>query len=170
MGEDLVHDMHHMAATATCGNAVLIDAIEEDGPDLVAMMGEEARHHADKLGQDLPLVLFPGAEIHRRAEVEQKPGGDIPIFVVDAHMGHLGARGDVPVDMTHIVMGLVFAQVGKIEPAAAEQGAVIPLQEAVQPADHRPFQPPQQRFSLPWRRGHGLAGVVPVPGRHGGSG
>ena len=53
-------------------------------------------------------------------------------------------RGDVPVDVAHVVAVLVHAQVGQVEPGAAPQRAVVALQQAVEPADHRPLQLPQQ--------------------------
>jgi hypothetical protein len=43
----------------------------------------------------------------------------------------LHARGDIPVDVPNIVMGLVFAQVGQLQARTSEQGFVIALQQAV---------------------------------------
>ena len=57
--------------------------------------------------------------------------------------GCLQARRDVPVDVAHVVVVLVFAQVGQVQAGAAHQRAVVALQQAVEPADHRPFEPPQ---------------------------
>jgi hypothetical protein len=70
-------------------------------------------------------------------------------------MRRLQARGDVPVDVAHVVVGLVLAQVGQVEPAAAHQRAVVALQQAVEPPDDRPFQPAQQAVGLPGKRGRG---------------
>ena len=52
----------------------------------------------------------------------------------------LQARGDVPVDVAHIVMMLVFAQVGQIDPATAQQRAVVALKQAIQAADDLPVE------------------------------
>ena len=114
--------------------------------DLVALPGQQPRQHGDELGQHLPLGDLARAEIDRGAEIEQEPGGDLAVLVVDAHVGHLRARRDVPVDVADIVVGLVFAQVGEIEAEAAEQRAVVALQQAVEPADHRPLEPREQRL------------------------
>ena len=46
--------------------------------------------------------------------------------------------------MPHIVVVLVFAQVGEIEAVAAEQRAVVAVQQAVEPAHDRPFEPAQE--------------------------
>ena len=59
--------------------------------------------------------------------------------------GVCSARGDVPVDVAHVVVVLVFAQVGEIEAEAAEQRAVVAVQQPVEPADHRPLEPAQER-------------------------
>ena len=97
---------------------------------------------------DTARFLVSRAEIDRRAQVEQEPGGDLAVLVVVAHVGRLQARGDVPVDVAHVVVVLVFAQVGEVEAEAAEQRAVVALQQAVEPADHRPLEPPQELLRL----------------------
>ena len=84
--------------------------------------------------------LCSRAKIHRRAEVEQEPGGDFAVFDVLADVGRVHARGDIPVDVANIVFGLVFAQVGKIHPVAVEQAAIVALQQAIQPADDLPVE------------------------------
>ncbi len=60
--------------------------------------------------------------------------------------GICSARGDVPVDVPDVVVELVFAQVRQVEAEAPEQGAVVALQQAVEPADHGPVQPAQDAF------------------------
>jgi hypothetical protein len=73
-------------------------------------------------------------------------------------MGRVQARRDVPVDVAHIVVGLVLAQVGQVEPAAAHQRAVVALQQAVEPPDDMPLQLPQQAVGLAGQAGQGLPG------------
>ena len=63
-------------------------------------------------------------------------------------MRRLQPRGHVPVDIAHVVVQLVFAQVGEIEAEAAEQRAVIALQQAVEPAQHGPLEPAQQPLRI----------------------
>jgi hypothetical protein len=55
----------------------------------------------------------------------------------------LQARRDVPVDVTHIVLILVLAQIREIESEAAKERTVIAVKQAVEPADNRPFEPAQ---------------------------
>ena len=58
-------------------------------------------------------------------------------------MGNLQTCGDVPVNVAHVVVVLVFAQVGQINARTAQQGSVVALQQAVKAADHGPFQAAQ---------------------------
>ena len=46
--------------------------------------------------------------------------------------------------LAHVVMVLVFAQVGQVHAGAAQQGAVVALQQAVEAAQHGPLEPAQQ--------------------------
>ena len=70
---------------------------------------------------------------------------DLP-FLTAVTLEHLVARRDVPVDVAHIVTVLVFTQVRQVDAGAAEQRTVVALQQAVQPAQHRPLQAAQDRF------------------------
>ena len=67
-------------------------------------------------------------------------------------MGDVGARGDVPVDVAHVVARLVLAQVGDIDPDAAEHRAVVALQLPVEAADHPPLQATQQAAQASGRK------------------
>jgi len=111
-------------------------------PEILAL--DQAREHGDKAGQDVAFGVTRRAEVHRGADVEQKPGGHIAVFRVDAHVRGGEARGDVPVDVAHVVVRLVGAQVGQVNAGTAHQRAGVALQQAVQAAHHRPFQPQQQ--------------------------
>jgi hypothetical protein len=46
--------------------------------------------------------------------------------------------------VAHVVVVLVFAQVGQVEAGAAQQRAVVALQQAVEAADHGPLEPAQR--------------------------
>ena len=69
--------------------------------------------------------------------------GDFAVFLVFAHIRGLHAGGHVPVDVTDVVVRLVFAQIGQHQTAASKQTAVVTLQLAIQPFEHGPFQPLQ---------------------------
>jgi hypothetical protein len=76
----------------------------------------------------------------------------IPILVVHPDIGGLKTRGDVPVDVPDIIVILVFAQVGQIQPESAKERPVVAVQQAVQTADHGPLQAQQDCFRIARRR------------------
>ena len=104
------------------------------------MARQYARQYRHEFGRHLALALLTRAEIHRRAEVQQKPGVHLPVFSKHPHMRLLQTRRHIPVDMAHIVVMLVFAKVSQVHAGAAKQRAVVTLQQAVEAAQHRPFQ------------------------------
>ena len=138
--EQIVDQAQHLDAPAARRDRPLDAAAVEDRPDTVAVAREQPRQRRDKIDQHRALQALHRAEVHRRAQVEQEPGGDLAIFDILAHVGRVHARGDVPVDVANIVFGLVFAQVGKVDPVAVEQAAIIALQQAIQPADDLPVE------------------------------
>ena len=89
------------------------------------------------------LLPLDRAEVHRRRAVEQQPRGDLAVLEVLPHVGRVHPRGDVPVDVAQVVAGLVLAQVRDVDPRPAEQGPVVALQPAVEPADDPPLQAAQ---------------------------
>ena len=123
-------------------------AAVEDRADAVAVAGQEARQGRHEVDQDAPLEPLGsvGAEVDRRAEVEQEPRGDLAVLDVLADVRRVHPRGDVPVDVADVVAVLVFAQVGEVEAVAAEQGAVVALQQAVEPADDLPVEALEDAF------------------------
>jgi hypothetical protein len=138
-----VQKVQDMAAAAARGDHCFHAAPIEHGAHAVAVAGEEAGDHRDELGRDIALAQFARAEIDRGAQVEQEPGRHLAVFGVDAHVRHLHARRDVPVDVPDVVVVLVFAQVREVQAGAAQQRAVVALQQAVEPADDFPFEPAQ---------------------------
>jgi hypothetical protein len=56
-----------------------------------------------------------------------------------------------------VITLLVLAQVTEVEPDPTEDGAIVALQEAVQPPDHLPFETSEDLFR---RRGNYGPGVV----------
>ncbi|MNS88401.1 hypothetical protein D3C72_1223720 [compost metagenome] len=120
----------------------------EHGADAVAVARQQQRHHRGEVGEQVALAHRARAELDRAAQVQHEPRGDVAVFLELAHVRGLQPRGHVPVDMAHVVAGAVFAQVGQVEPEAAEQRAVVALQQPVEAAHHGPFEPAQQRLGL----------------------
>ena len=106
------------------------------------MPRQQARHRRDEIDQhrSLQVLRLHRAKIHRGAEVEQKPRGDLAIFDVLPDVRRVHARGDIPIDVANIVFGLIFAQIGKVHAVAVEQAAIIALQQAIQAADDLPVE------------------------------
>ena len=124
----------------------------EQGADAVAVAREQPRQHADELARHAALGDGRRSRSRRCAlRSTQEPGGQLAVFGELAHVGLLQPRGDVPVDVAHVVVVLVLAQVGQVEAGAAQQRAVVALQQAVEAADHRPLEAPQQRLRAPAR-------------------
>ena len=96
-------------------------------------------------------VRLDRPEVHRRAQVEQEPRGELAVLGVLANVRRVHPRGDVPVDVADVVAGLVLAQVGEVEAVAAEQRAVVALEQAVQPADDLPVEALEDAFRR-WTR------------------
>jgi hypothetical protein len=146
-----VHQMEHVApAAARRNDRVDLVAIEQR-PDPVAVPGEQAREHRDEVDRHRALAHLARAEVDRRREVEQEPGVDVAVLVVLAHVGRLQARGDVPVDVAHVIVILVLAQVGEVQTKTPEQRSIVSVQEPVEPTDHRPLELLQELLKIPRR-------------------
>ena len=142
------------------GGMTGLDAlVEDDDADPVAAAGQDEPEGGRDLREDEVLLAVDRAEPHRRRVVEQQPGGDLAVLDVLPHVGGVGARGDVPLDVAQVVAGLVLAQVGEVEPVAAEQAAVVALEAAVEPAHDPPLELPEQ--SLRRQRGGLVHGEPP---------
>jgi hypothetical protein len=149
-----------MAAPAARGDDGVHPRAIQHGADAVAVAREQPRQHGHEFGRHLRLRWSPEPKSIRRAQVQQEPGGHLAVFGEHAHMRHLHAGGHVPVDVAHVVVVLVLAQVGQVQAGAAHQRAVVALQQAVQPADDRPFQPAQHLFGAAARNVAGPAAGV----------
>ena len=111
------------------------------------MSGQEPRQHGDEICRDR-LLFSLGAEIHRRAQVEEEPRGHFSVLIVYPDIRCLETRCDVPVNVTDIVVILVFAQIRQVQPKTAKQSLVIAVQQAIEATNHRPLQAPQNVFSF----------------------
>ncbi len=164
-----VQQVQHLPTAAARRNHRVDGIAVEEGADAIAVARQDSREHRDELRRNRLLLQLLRAEIDRRGEVEQEPRRDFALLVVLAHVGRLEAGGDVPVDVADVVAVRVFAQVGEVEAVAAEQRPVIAVQHPVEPADHRPLEPPQDRIrrrASAWARfGHGSPAAFPACAR-----
>ena len=154
-----VQEMQHLAPAAPRRDDRVHAIPVEQRADAIAVARQDARQHGDELGRHRLLLQVVRAEVDRRAQVEQEPRGDFALLVVLAHVRRGEARGDVPVDVPHVVAVLVFAEVGEVEPVAAKERPVVAVQHAVEPPDHRPLETAQDRLRrsrrVSVRFGHG---------------
>ena len=162
-----VQQVQHLAPAAARGNYG-VDAIAvEERADPVAVRGKDARQHGHEIVGHRALLDCLRAESDRWREIEQEPRGDFAFLVVFAHVGCGKACRDVPVDMADVIVIDVLAKIGQIEPVTAKQRAVVAVEHAVEPTDHRPLEPPQDCFRRSrWRTarcGHGSRAAYPAP-------
>ena len=144
--------MQDLQAAAARGDHGVDRRAVEQGADAVAVAGEQARQDPDEIAGDVALGEAVGAEVGARAEVDEEPGAELAILRKLAHIGLLQPGGDVPVDVADVVVVLVLAQIGQVEPGAAPEGAVIALEHAIEPSDHGPFEALQQSLGAGVRR------------------
>src|ERR1019366_3781593 len=117
--------MEHVSPARACRYHRVDAAAVEQRTDAIPVTAESAGEHRHKLRSNRPFFDFLRTEIDRRAQIEQEPRGELALLVVDPDVRRLQARGDVPIDVTNVIVKLVFAQVGQIDAKAAKQGAVV---------------------------------------------
>ena len=107
------------------GDRPLDPAAVEDRADAVAVARQQPRQRRHEVDQDAALQALGlhGAEVDRRAQVEQEPGRDLAVLEVLADVRRVHAGGDVPVDVPDVVAVLVLAQVREVDAVAAEQAS-----------------------------------------------
>ena len=130
----------HLVAAAPRLDRALDLAVEQDRADGVAAAGEQAGERRRQLGQHELLGAVDRAEAHRRRAVEQEPGRQLAILDVLTEERRVHPRGHVPVDVADVVTRLVLAQIVEVRADPAEDRPVVPLQPAVQAADHLPLE------------------------------
>ena len=114
--EEVAGEPQHLVAPAARLDDALDRVVVEHRTDAVAAAREQAGERRDELGEHQLLRALGRAERHRRRAVEQQPRGELAVGEVLPHVRRGGARGDVPVDVAHVVAGLVLAQVGEVDP------------------------------------------------------
>jgi len=135
-----VEQVQHLAPSAARGDDLELAIAIDHRAHAIAVAGQQAREHGDQFDRQLALFHVARPEVHRPAQIEQKPGGDLAILLEFPDIRSLHPRSDVPVDVAHVVPGLVLAQAGEVHAVAPEQAPVVALEEAVQAADDLPVE------------------------------
>jgi hypothetical protein len=141
-----MHDVEHMPPSRARRYHRVHAVAVEQRTDAIAVTAESAGEHRDQLRGDGAFPDLLRAEIDRGTQVKQEPGGELTLLVVNPDVRRLQARGDVPVDVTHVIVELVFAQIGQVDPEAAKQGPVVAVEQSVEAAQHRPFEAAEDRL------------------------
>ena len=109
--------MQQVTPTHACRNVfepIRFSRVQNQGANAIAPLHEQLGHDAYKVHHHLAFGLVGAAKIHRATDIQQKPSADFSVFLMLSHKGRLHARRHVPIDVPHIVMRLVFAQVSQL--------------------------------------------------------
>ena len=111
--------------------ATFVAAERRDAQPVAAACADVADRDRDACG-DVGLAAVCGSEVHRRRRVEQEPRHELALGEVDAHVRKAGARGDVPLDLPHVVSRLVRAQLCELDAVAVLVRAVLAREQPAQ--------------------------------------
>src|SRR5205814_1997164 len=77
-------------------------------------------HVRQRRGDALRVTkLLAVAEAHRRARIDDEIDREVFLFFVEAKEEAIEALIDVPIEVTEVVTGLVFAMIGELDAGAA---------------------------------------------------
>ncbi len=128
-------------------------ATERDEAEPVATLRGEMTHGDGDAFGDIGLAAVGSAERHRRGDVEQEPRREGALRDEDAHVRDGRPRGHVPVDPADVVAGLVRTDLGELEAAPEVAGAVLPGDEATDPAPDAQVERADQHLGRRTRSG-----------------
>ena len=100
------------------------------------------------------LLRCAGAELQRQAVVEEQHDGELALLDVLLAVRLAAARGDVPVDVAHVVAELVLHHLIELAAAAAEGGAVLAAEQRVRRVADSPLELAEERCGMGSRRVH----------------
>ncbi len=103
---------------------------EKNDSHLVVVLDRRECKRRGNLGDHLLLFLSHGSEVAASADVDQKHHGQLPLLFVNFYERLVLTGCDVPVDITDVVAGLVFPDLGKYH-ATPLEGCVILSREDV---------------------------------------
>ena len=130
-----IADQAHGAVLALARRHVMRDPVgEDDQADLVIVADRAEREDRREFGGNLALRPRHAAEQTRGAEIDQQHDRELALLDIlfDERRAH--ARGNVPVDRTHVVAGHILANLGELDPAALEHAVILAGENAVDQA------------------------------------
>ena len=147
------------AALARAQDARLAAAEREHAEPVAAPRRDVADGERDALG-DVDLAPVGGAEGHRGRDVEHQPRRQRALADVHAHVRLLQPRGRVPVDVAHVVAGVVRPDHRQLGAGADLRRQVLAGDEALDPLHHRQVERAQDL-----RAGRARARACPASAR-----
>src|SRR5258708_21968761 len=141
MVEQIIHQAQNLDPPSFGWDGFHNPAIIKYGTDPVSMTREEPGKSGNQIDQHGPLEGTGAAEIEGGGKVQEKPGSDFPIFHVLPDKWGIHPGRYIPIDIADIIFRLILAQIRKVHAESIEQGAIITLQNSIQPADHLPVKP-----------------------------
>lgn len=112
---------------------IVLVVAEHQAADAVVVAQRGPADQGGGLGGKYRLEHQPGAEEQASALFDQNEDRPLALFVEQLGVGFLGAGGDSPVDVAHIVAGLVNAHLVEVHAAPAQARVMQAHQRAALP-------------------------------------
>ena len=104
---------------------------EEDDAHLVLIAAGRAGQRGGHLGQQFALTGRTAAKVKTAADIDQQHDGEFALFLKHLHVRTTKARRHIPVNIAHVIAGVVFAHFGKRHTAPLEGRMVFACEEIV---------------------------------------
>ena len=136
------YDAQYVAA-AFFGRNEFLDAVAEHHHAhlVVVVYGREGQRGCN-LGYKLRLVLAGGAEDVRATNIDEEHHRQFAFLFEHLDVGVVETRGDVPVDVAHIVAVLVFSHLAECHTAAFECTVVFAREHLLRQTSRANLNPP----------------------------
>ena len=103
-------------------------------PDRIALAVKEMTESGGRGGPHLELAEGAGPVGHRGTGIEHEQGRDVGLFLVALDIVAVHAPEDLPVEMTQVIAGNVFAMFNELHAEAVAGALVLARQEAIDDA------------------------------------
>jgi hypothetical protein len=111
----------------------------------VAVHRAQQHDEAGEFEQRLAFGLRAGTEVKRRRILEHQQERDLAFLDELFAVRFAEPRGDVPVDVPHIVAELILHHLIELHAASAKRRAVLAAEDVLHRMPHPPFELPQER-------------------------
>lgn len=130
-GKDFAHDSGNGVASSLRGNLLYDPVGEEDQADIILIVdGCECQKGGDFRCQ-IGLCAGAGPEIQRAGDIDEELNRQLTLLGIAFDLGNARTGGDIPIDGTHVIAELVFADFIEFDALAFERSMVIPRETLV---------------------------------------